>query len=186
MRKTPEEVCLKIFYCLQTSRRAAFARSSRFFETKSVQSGFLFKSSQVGGRTVFSCSLSEPGDYAPPSRTHKGNRAVLIALSQVGGFEGFTNHQNLEIFDMINEALKGDTDMNKTAEALTQIGEALYGQQWKTELARSIGHADARLMRFYANGTRVMPDADWLAVQNEVPKRLALLESLHKQMGATE
>jgi hypothetical protein len=51
-----------------------------------------------------------------------------------------------------------------TPDFLATIGQALYGQQWQSAVARDAG-VNARTMRRYAAGTHPVPDA--------VVKRLA-------------
>ena len=46
------------------------------------------------------------------------------------------------------------------AEKLTIIGQALYGQSWKSEMAKSLGY-DYRRIQHWMTGSRPIPDDIW-------------------------
>lgn len=47
-----------------------------------------------------------------------------------------------------------------TRKLLTDVGEAMYGPRWQTELSRDLGVAD-RTVRRWAAGTVDMPESIW-------------------------
>lgn len=67
------------------------------------------------------------------------------------------------------------TSMIITIELLTQIGEALYGTQWQTDLARALGLKDPRSIRYWVSGNRPIP-------KNLAPELIALLKSNEKDI----
>jgi hypothetical protein len=50
--------------------------------------------------------------------------------------------------------------MTKEQKLLSDVGEALYGSRWQSELARNIGVSDRSIRRWVA-GTDEVPDAAW-------------------------
>lgn len=67
------------------------------------------------------------------------------------------------------------------AEKLALIGQALYGQSWKSEMAKSLGY-DYRRIQHWMKATRPIPNEIWpkLAIlveqrQDELAKIKALL-----------
>lgn len=60
---------------------------------------------------------------------------------------------------------------------LVECGEALYGQQWQSALARDMGVADRTVRRWVA-GTSEVPAGLYLDLLRLTQERAALLESL--------
>lgn len=44
-------------------------------------------------------------------------------------------------------------------EIVIEVGIALYGERWQTELARDLGFSDARRIRQWLTGDRSVPDS---------------------------
>lgn len=55
-------------------------------------------------------------------------------------------------------------------EKFALIGQALYGQSWKTEIAKSLGY-DYRRIQHWMTGSRPIPDDIWPKVKILVEKR---------------
>lgn len=69
---------------------------------------------------------------------------------------------------------------------LVECGEALYGQQWQSALARDLGVSDRTVRRWVA-GEREMPGGAYVDLLRLTQERAALLESLAprlKEVGA--
>ena len=49
--------------------------------------------------------------------------------------------------------------MNK--QALINVGIALYGERWQTDLARDLGLSDGRRIRQWLSGDRPIPEGVW-------------------------
>lgn len=49
--------------------------------------------------------------------------------------------------------------MNK--QALINVGLALYGERWQTDLARDLGLSDGRRIRQWLSGDRPIPEGIW-------------------------
>lgn len=60
---------------------------------------------------------------------------------------------------------------------LQEVGEALYGARWQTELARELGIADRTMRRFVA-GTHPVPPGIYLTLLNVVEERSKTLADL--------
>lgn len=57
-----------------------------------------------------------------------------------------------------------------TPKLLRQVGEALYGPRWQTDLADALGVGD-RTMRHWLSGARPMPEGVWRDIGEIVRKR---------------
>ncbi len=55
-------------------------------------------------------------------------------------------------------------------EKLALIGQALYGQSWKSEMAKSLGY-DYRRIQHWMTGSRPMPDDIWPKLEILVEQR---------------
>lgn len=44
---------------------------------------------------------------------------------------------------------------------LESVGNALYGRSWQSDMARDLGMADARRIRYWAKGERDIPPGIW-------------------------
>ncbi len=72
--------------------------------------------------------------------------------------------------------------MEKNPENLKMIGEALFGRSWKTALSEEIGHKSWRMIQFYADGQRKIPDATWEDIKQVVSRRRKILEDLNESL----
>lgn len=64
-----------------------------------------------------------------------------------------------------------------TAPSLRQIGEALYGPRWQSDLARDLGVSD-RTMRRWVADPGSMPPSVWAELANLCRERARRLEAL--------
>ena len=64
---------------------------------------------------------------------------------------------------------------------LTEVGEALYGSRWQTDLARDLGVAD-RTVRRWAAGAQEMPASARTDLLRLTQERAALLDSLAERL----
>ena len=69
----------------------------------------------------------------------------------------------------------------KDQHLLQSVGEALYGQEWTTNLAREL-HVSDRSMRRWANGTERMQWGVFHDLARVVERRLKSLPELHEQL----
>lgn len=67
--------------------------------------------------------------------------------------------------------------MAEQQELLAAIGKALFGDEWKNDLAREIG-VDERTLRRWSAGTRDISDGVWADLQEALTKRAFLLDGL--------
>jgi hypothetical protein len=66
-------------------------------------------------------------------------------------------------------------------EALEQVGEALYGAQWRTALAQQLG-INERTVRRWSAGTSPIPDGVAVDVRKLVRDRISKLASLAEKL----
>jgi transposase-like protein len=66
---------------------------------------------------------------------------------------------------------------------LVEAGEALYGQQWQSALARDVGVADRTVRRWVA-GTSEVPAGLYVDLLRLTQERAALLDSLGERLRA--
>jgi hypothetical protein len=64
---------------------------------------------------------------------------------------------------------------------LKEVGEALYGSRWQSELARRIGISDRSVRRWVA-GTDDVSDAAWRGMMEELGTRAIDLEVLRNRI----
>lgn len=57
------------------------------------------------------------------------------------------------------------------ADELGAIGEALYGNQWQTDMSRALGLSDARRIRQWLKGDRAIPTGIWAELASLLRQR---------------
>ncbi len=67
--------------------------------------------------------------------------------------------------------------MTSASDLLRLTGEALYGPQWQSALARELYVSD-RTMRRWASGTHEPPPSIWQAIREIVDEHYAALDAL--------
>ncbi len=67
---------------------------------------------------------------------------------------------------------------NQTTDTLKAVGEALYGKQWQTSLARDLGFKDGRRMRQFMSKERPVPAGVWDDLLDLVRERKMILSQL--------
>ncbi len=66
--------------------------------------------------------------------------------------------------------------MSKDIELLKQAGNALYGTQWQSDLARQLGFKEARRIRQWLTGDRPIPATVWDTIKNLLKQNKAQIE----------
>ncbi|MGH0003495.1 hypothetical protein ACQU0X_25755 [Pseudovibrio ascidiaceicola] len=61
---------------------------------------------------------------------------------------------------------------------LIKSGEALYGDRWQADLARSLGLSDGRRIRQWLSGDRPIPDGIWKDIMRLLEERDAVIEKV--------
>jgi hypothetical protein len=69
-----------------------------------------------------------------------------------------------------------------TADLLRLTGEALYGPQWQSALARDL-RCSIRTMQRYAAGTREPPPSMWQELREMVIERKSVLADMVPHLG---
>lgn len=67
-------------------------------------------------------------------------------------------------------------------EALVEIGQALYGRQWQTDLSRALGLRDARRVRQWLSGDRPVPAGIWVDLEEILKQRQDEISSILKKL----
>ncbi|OOF85184.1 hypothetical protein BKG88_08620 [Rodentibacter ratti] len=77
--------------------------------------------------------------------------------------------------------LKDDVK-NYTPSHLSIIGEALYGNQWQTNLARDLNLSDARRIRQWMAGERKIPIGVWSDIVELLKSKQKRIEDILSEM----
>ena len=67
---------------------------------------------------------------------------------------------------------------------LVKIGSLLYGPRWQTELAKRLGMADSRIVRYWLARDRHIPVYIWKEIFDLVKERQAELQSLVEEFDS--
>lgn len=77
-----------------------------------------------------------------------------------------------------------------TPEQLKNIGTALYGRSWQSDMANDLGMKDARRVRYWANGEREIPPGVWGDLKRIARERgerlISISENLHEETEHAE
>lgn len=102
------------------------------------------------------------------------------------------NHNDLEIIDTTPTNIlphKDNSQLDKqeqfetyTAEYLSIIGEALYGNQWQSNLARDLNISSSRRVRAWIAGERAIPFGIWADLEELVRAKQNNLSSILSKM----
>jgi hypothetical protein len=65
---------------------------------------------------------------------------------------------------------------------LMQVGEALYGDRWQSDLSRAIGVSDRTMRRWIADPHEI-PEGVWREISNLMLQRMVALENLRNEMN---
>lgn len=68
-----------------------------------------------------------------------------------------------------------------SADLLREVGEALYGTRWYTDLARALDVSE-RTVRRWSSGSHAVPDGLWADLREAVQQRRAELGDLSKRL----
>lgn len=66
---------------------------------------------------------------------------------------------------------------------LHEIGTAMFGQSWQSDMARALGMKDARRVRYWASGEREVPAGVWGDLRSLCQDRGQRLVELGNQLG---
>lgn len=66
---------------------------------------------------------------------------------------------------------------------LDEIGRALFGQSWQSDMARALGMKDARRVRYWASGEREIPIGVWVDLKRILSERGQRLLDLSESLG---
>ncbi|WP_205739008.1 hypothetical protein [Vreelandella alkaliphila] len=84
--------------------------------------------------------------------------------------------------EAVNAALIDLEEDQGDAYKLHEIGQALFGVSWQSDMARALGIKDARKIRFWVSGERAVPTGVWDDLKRITKERgqrlLELSESL--------
>jgi hypothetical protein len=75
-----------------------------------------------------------------------------------------------------------DDVKNFGADELTEVGRALYGDQWQTNLAKELDLSDARRIRYWLTG-RQIPVGVWLDIAALLKQKQMTIDSVIKKIS---
>lgn len=67
---------------------------------------------------------------------------------------------------------------------LRAAGEALYGNQWQTDLSRALGLSDARRLRQWLHGDRPIPAGVWADICSLLRERGQCINDVLQHLAA--
>lgn len=70
-----------------------------------------------------------------------------------------------------------------SSKLLRDVGEAVYGPRWQTELSRALGISD-RTVRRWSSGTDDVPEGVYLDLQRIAIERAAEIDSVTARLNA--
>lgn len=99
---------------------------------------------------------------------------ILDAIYSLYAQDGDYDKARTEIANILDMPLT----MWTSQALLEQIGSMLFGRNWQTELAASLGLRDARAVRYWMAGDRKIPHGVWLDLQALLRARNAAMSCL--------
>ena len=84
--------------------------------------------------------------------------------------------------EAVNAALIDLEEDQGDAYKLHEIGQALFGVSWQSDMARALGIKDARKIRFWVSGERAIPAGVWDDLKRITKERGQRLQDLSESL----